>query len=540
MTRSPRPNRTRSREPRLRLPPGIPPADTRRLAPLLGCARNLGIGVSGTRGIGKTQLLRLITWLDFTAAAGTPTPTILIDPVGSTIDGILTLIPYYDPADQAKLWSRIRYITLTPTTHAVPLPLLTRFGLGRETAFDVAQRLPATLVRLDPRLKEASQEGFNVLWESALHGCAILSALGYQVSELPALLRDPESWRGAFAEALRRNPDLTDAVAFFECDYLPLKPEQRRARTKALLTKLSLLADPPTKAQFSADAPGLDWHALRSEAQLWLFDLRFEPPGESRQFKLLWLLLLVIDYVKRWGAAHSGDRSQPLSLVIDEVTALFAEGGASSRLLVADLDGLINRLSRNYNVWLTMSYQELFQLPPGLRQTLLSLGTQFFGRMTDLETMEFVAKRYTDYDDDLVKLREPIIRTWKGQAYAIGERVETYSRAEQRGETLDRLLHLPTFHYLTSVTAAEGEPARPLSTFSMAPYAMRRFPPPDHLGAVRDALTRRDGRPVDEILRAIAHRGPGTRATEAGDDVIYDDEDPPPRFGQRRPDDLAH
>lgn len=521
-------------EPRLRLPPALPPVDAARLTPLLNCARNLGIGVSGTRGIGKTQLLRLIAWRDVLAG----TPTILIDPVGSTIDGILSLIPYYRPADQAALWARIRYVDLTPTTHAVALPILAPLGIGRETVFDIAQRFPAALARLDPKLKEASQEGFNVLWEAASHGCAILVALGWQMSELPSLLREPEAWRGAFAEALRRCPDVADSVAFFERDYLPLKPEQRRTKTKSLLTKLTLFADPPTKAQFCASRSGLDWEALRSERQLWLLDLRFEPPGELRQFKLLWVLLLLIDYVKRWGAAHGGERGQPLSVIIDEVTALFAEGGASSRLLVADLDGLINRLSRNYNIYVTMSYQELFQLPSGLRQTLLSLGTQFFGRMTDWETMEFVAKRYTDFNPDFEKSREPILRTWEGRVYPIGERVETYSRIEQRSLTQDRLTRLPTFCYLASVTTKEGEPPRPLQEFSIAPYAMRRFPPADRLTAIRETLARRDGEPVAAILREIAGRGPRVQSVPAPlIDPALEADRPPPRTGRRR--DLA-
>jgi hypothetical protein len=523
----------RSDRPCLRLPAGVPPADAAYLGPLLACARNLGIGVSGTRGIGKTQLLRLITWHDFTAGK----ETILLDPVGSTIDGILALIPYYRPEDQAKLWPRIRYVNLTPTTHVVPLPLLDRIGIGRETAFDISQRFPAALARLDPKLKDATQEGFNVVWESAIHGCAILLALGYQISELPALLREPEAWRGAFVEAQRRCPEVADAVAFFERDFLPLRPEQRRTRMKALLTKLSLFADPPTKAQFGATRAALDWHALRSEHQLWLFDLRFEPPGELRQFKLIWLLLLVIDYLKRWGSAHSGDRRHPIAFTIDEVTALFAEGGASSRLLVADLDGLINRLSRNYNIHITMSYQELFQLPPGLRQTLLSLGTQCFGRMTDWETMEFVAKRYTEYTPDLVKSREEILRTWKGQAYSIGERVDTYSRVEQREMTLDRLAKLPTFHYLASVTTAEGDPPRPVTDFSIARYAMRRFPPAEYLGQVRAALSQRDGVPIDTVLADIAARRPPAGATSPGVPVPSAPtltDAPPPRVGARR------
>jgi len=491
-------------EPRLSRPGGIPPADAARLALLLACARNLGIGVSGTRGTSKTQLLRLIAWLDLQHGI----PTIVLDPVGTLVDGLLSLIPYYRPEDQARLWRRIRYVDLTPTDHAVALPLLALLGVGRESAYDVAARFPVALGRLDPRLREASQEGFNVLWECALHGSAILFALGCGVGELPSLLREPEAWRGRLAAARARCPEVVDAVTFFERDYLPLKPEQRRAKTKALLTKLSLFADPPTKAQFAAPTPGLDWSELRAERQLWLFDLRHEPPGETRQFKLIWLLLLVIEYVKRWGAAHGGERGQPLSLIVDEVTALYAEGGASSRLLVADLDGLVNRYSRNYDVWVTLSYQELFQLPAGLRQTLLSLGTQFFGRMTDWETAEFIAKRYADFDPGLEKRREPILRTWQGQAYAIGERVETYSRGEQRGLVQDRLTRLPTFTYLASVTTAEGSPPHPLEECSIAPYAVRRFPRAARLEEVRAALTRRDGRPVAAILAEVGRHRP--------------------------------
>ena len=92
-------------EPRLRLPATLPPADARHLALLLACARNLGIGVSGTRGIGKTQLLRLINRVEVVHFRK---PTILVDPVGSTIDGLLSMIPYYRREDEGAVWSRIR------------------------------------------------------------------------------------------------------------------------------------------------------------------------------------------------------------------------------------------------------------------------------------------------------------------------------------------------------------------------------------------------------------------------------------------------
>ncbi|MGH2530906.1 MAG: hypothetical protein ACRDJW_01245 [Thermomicrobiales bacterium] len=111
-------NRKRPPAPHRRLAREIPPADWARLLPLLDCARNLGIGVSGTRGVGKSQLLRLIAWLDF---AYHDVPTIVVDPVGPTTDGILGQIPYLHPDDQRRLWRRIRYVNLSPAS-ASPTP----------------------------------------------------------------------------------------------------------------------------------------------------------------------------------------------------------------------------------------------------------------------------------------------------------------------------------------------------------------------------------------------------------------------------------
>ena len=91
--------------PQLRCTTTIPPALASRLAPVLRRAHNLGTGISGTRGTGKSQLLKTLTWLHVTHD---PKPTIVLDPVGATIDGILGQIPYFHPDDQRRLWSRIR------------------------------------------------------------------------------------------------------------------------------------------------------------------------------------------------------------------------------------------------------------------------------------------------------------------------------------------------------------------------------------------------------------------------------------------------
>ena len=94
------PVRSPARTPALRLRRGIPLPLLRELAPLVFVARNLGVGVSGTRGIGKSQLLRVIAWTDFVFHE---VPCVVLDPIGATIDGLLAHVCHLHPDDQSKL-----------------------------------------------------------------------------------------------------------------------------------------------------------------------------------------------------------------------------------------------------------------------------------------------------------------------------------------------------------------------------------------------------------------------------------------------------
>jgi hypothetical protein len=479
--------------PQLRCSTTIPPALAPRLAPVLRRAHNLGTGISGTRGTGKSQLLKTMTWLNVTHD---PKPTIVLDPVGATIDGILGQIPYFHPDDQRRLWSRIRYVNCSPTEHAIPMPLYYTTGVGRETLFSRAQRLSDTFIKLDPKLRDASVLGANALIELATHLGRILIALDYQPSEIEPLLADIPAWSGKFGEAVARHPEVADSVAFVSEQFAALTPAGQRERSRALTNKLFFLADPATRAQFCASTPGLDWTALMRERQLWLFDLRHEHDWEVRRFKLLLLWQAITDFARRWGAAHAGDRTQPLAVTIDEVSFLFSRSASARSPLVDELDSIINQYSRNVNLELTIAWQELYQLPAGLKETLLSLGTQFYGRMTDPDSMREVADRLTVHD--------PRLGSWiiaNGRDHELGF-------AELRETNRRRLAALPKYTFLVSRTVDEGEPPRPLETFSIAPLATRHYPDPALLASIRAQLTQRDGVPIADVLAEIARRGP--------------------------------
>lgn len=479
--------------PQVRCQPGIPRALVPRLAPVLRRSKALGTGISGTRGVGKSQLLKTLTWLNFTHDL---TPCIVLDPVGATIDAILGQIPYFHPDDQRRLWRRIRYVNLSPTDYVVPLPLYYRTGVGRESLFAMAQRLSDCFVKLDPKLRDASVLGANALIELATHLGRALVALDYQPSEIEPLLADLPRWSAKLREAVARQPEVRDSVEFLTDHFAQLTPAGQRERSRALTNKLIVLADPATKAQFCAGTPGLDWTGLMRGRQLWLFDLRNEHDWETRRFKLLFLWQAITDFARRWGAAHAGDRTQPLAVTIDEVSFMFSRSAGARSPLVDDLDGIINQYSRNVNLELTIAWQELYQLPPGLKETLLSLGTQFFGRMTDPDSMREVADRLTVHDPRL------------GTIVFVDDRPHELGFAELREANRRWLAALPKYTYLVSRTADEGEPPLPVHTFSVAPLATRHYPAPDRLKAIREQLTRRDGLPIAAVLAAIAQRGP--------------------------------
>jgi hypothetical protein len=493
--------------PRLRCQPVIPPTLVPKLAPILNRAQNLGTGVSGTRGVGKSQLLKTLTWLTFTHEQ---TPCILLDPVGATIDGILGQIPYFHSDDQRRLWHRIRYINLSATEYVVPLPLYYRTGVGRESLFSMAQRLSDCFVKLDPKLRDASVLGANALIELAAHLGRILIALDYQPSEIESLLADIPAWSEKFQEAVVRRPEIRDSVAFISEHFAQLTPAGQRERSRALTNKLIFLADPATKAQFCASTAVLDWTALMRQRQLWLFDLRNEHDWETRRFKLLFLWQAITDFARRWGAAHAGDRTQPLAVTIDEVSFMFSRSAGVRSPLVDDLDSIINQYSRNVNLELTIAWQELYQLPAGLKETLLSLGTQFYGRMTDPDSMREVADRLTVHDPRL------------GTTVISNDREHEVTFPELREVNRRRLAALPKYTYLVSRTAREGEPPRPLETFSIAPLATRHYPDPAGLATIRQRLTQRDGVPIAAVLAEIAQRGPAPTPTRTAPPRAFD------------------
>jgi len=166
------------------------------------------------------------------------------------------------------------------------------------------------------------------------------------------------------------------------------------------------------------------------------------------RFKLLWSFRYLMDFIKHRGAG----RHQPISLIIDEITYLLSSATLHTDILTADLDELINRIARNYMVWLVACHQELYQTSEPIQKTLLTMGTQIFGSTTDLASAIQLSRRFFRYDPYWVRKYQPM--------YSFGVVIDQtsveFTMEEQAYLQALRFLDLPRYHFLVSPSLTEG------------------------------------------------------------------------------------
>ncbi len=221
---------------------------------------------------------------------------------------------------------------------------------------------------------------------------------------------------------------------------------------------------------------------------------------------MLFVFLSLMDFIKRWGARLGGDRGTPISVIVDEIATIV--GGKNSPL-AADLDSFINTYSRNYNVHFATAFQEPFQLRenPKILETLMSLGTKFFGRMTDADSARLIADAAIPYDKTAIKAihRVPHITSQYGYATVWYEERQTYlNKLEQVELNRQKFERLGRGEFLVSRSVKEGEKPLPLQPFSINQF---RITPPNRLLVVdvKRRLSLRDGVRVGDVLSRLAN-----------------------------------
>lgn len=518
-----------ARRPNRRITRNLTPEQEAQWRPLREIARNVGVGVTGTRGVGKSTLLFLLTWLD---AIVDDKPLVAILPISQVFDLFITQVCRLHPDEQAVIWPKVRFVPMagyqvepqSPLVewYVTPTGLYYDSGIGAEDAFDISQRFPHTLLKLEPNLTEATVQGYKAVWKASTAAGRILYTLGLGVTHMADLLTryDQPIWQQRMDHALRIDPDVADAVQFFRHEYAKWTPGRRDERTNALMTRLALFSSPIMKAQLGAPSWAVPWKDVFDQRLKVFIDISADHGGEVASFKMLFIFLSLVDFIKRYGAAHAGDRSHPISVIIDEIAVMI--GGKDSPM-AEDLDAFINTYSRNYNIHFATSFQEPYQIEDRkVLDTLLSLGTKYVARMTDPASSRLIADRLISYDPHMIK--DTTYRRVGGVRGGLDEPRYTYfTKQEQIELGRQRFDQLQSLEFLVSRTYSEGAAPLPLEQISLRPFHVR---PPDRQCVldVKRKLMLRDGRKVRDVLAdiATAHGETGDAASRRDPDLGED------------------
>src|ERR687895_602045 len=468
-------------------------------------ARTMGMYLLGARGSGKSRISgRVIAWQDYRAEI----PLVVIDPLGGTIDNFLDklfrFLQYVHPSKHSQYWSRVRYVDMSGKDGVItPFPLYYKLGNERSLR-EVAERYLQVILKSNPSLLNAQVQGWPPLHHIGVQTGMVLAALGCQITEAADLLRNPEQWQSRFTQAEQRYPEVAPAVAFFRDEYIPMRDQERRRLSNPFMDKIFPFAlDPHLKAMFGSNTPGIDWREGERERQTVLIDFRYEQDPEMRRFKLLWGFSSLYEHIKLRGRSP-----RPLSVLIDEISALTNKILSGENPLAAELDEFINQYMRGHNVWLTCIHQELNQIDEQLRNTLLSLGTYIIGGTSSMDSARLLADALFLRNPFRVKDSEPIYGRWypQGRLEVIDVRLHYMPLEEQRELFAQRVKKLGLFQFLLRPALSEGSigsAVLPLSIHNIdrdPKTGQAAFPEQQVLARIRAILAARSGKPIATLL----------------------------------------
>lgn len=480
-------------------PPVLPP-EAKTWLWLEDNARALGIHVTGSKGSGKSRLLgRRIAFFD----AYRHVPTLILDPSGEVSRNLIDRILSMERAVQDDMLARIRYIDVGNPAWTATMPLYYR--LGNEPLNTVASRYLNVIRRLDVHLQTASVYGWNRVQRVGRALGIIAAALGLQITEIELLLTHPDVFRDRIDEALAGNPqELTLPVRYYRSVLLAFDLDDRLKEADAFLGKVSLITwDPVMSAMFGADSASIDWQALHDQELIYLIDFSHLEGDDEKRFVLTWLFRSFVAAVRHMGK----NRLRPISVIVDELTYLLSDASIEADLLTNDLIELIDVLSRNFKLWLTLAHQEMYQLNERVSGSVMTLGTQILGRSTNLDSAKLLAERFYPTDFYKIKKTEPHYMGDGGGGYFKTHDTTVEFTADEQLEThARRFMTLPTFTFMVGAAVREGAPATTLQRGSIARLDAGQFVNAPLVDQVLAALLQRHMVPVGGVRAGIAQR----------------------------------
>lgn len=468
--------------------------------------RNLGIYWVSAKGTGKsTGLGRWIAKQDLFRGV----PQVVIDPIGATIDNLLDCVLRLPVEKQALLWRRIVYVDMGASDYVVPVPLYHRLS-ANDSLNQIAQR-PLDVMRiLDPRLQDASVEGWNALATCGGHVGVILAGLGAQVTEAESLIMNTKKWQNALNAFVQRVPDAIPSVNWLLREAPNKNAATQSRRLTSFLQKIAFFnREPAMRAMFGAGEPGIDWHQVWQEGSTVLIDFRSVVELEQRAWCMAWMLWTVLSFIKHKGKG----RHKPFALMIDEISILTMIGRVlQSDLFAKVLDELLQGWARQGNNWITICHQEPWQVSEEMFRVLMACGTRIIGRVSDSKSALMLAEELLPADPNRIKRYEPVFGVG---AEVIHERPVDYTMDEQRHLASQLYRSLGRFQFLVKSVDEESGADRQLRPLNLANLVPSSWPDEERISQVRAMLRRKSGKDVKELLKEIEARySQFTTATE--------------------------
>lgn len=466
-------------------------------------SRAMGINIFGGKGSGKSFLIgRILALLDILLGLA----CVFIDPVGNSIDHLLSGISLLSPEMRARIWPRIRYIDVSGHMGSV-IPCPFYYRLGNESLYEISQRPLDLIKKLHPHLETASVMGGPAQHRIGTAAGMLLAALGYQITEAEDLLYNPANWRSRWQKAANLYPDeLGGVVAFFE-SYAEMGEREREQKRLSFMQMFSpFMYDPAMRAMFGAERPGIDWQEVIANKQIVLIDFRHVTDLERRRLLMWWWFSYFLSFIKYRG--HG--RRTPISLYLDELTA-FLNHSASNESFVQEIDALLNVYSRSHQIWLTTAMQEAWQVDKHIVKGLMGMGTQYIGRQ-DPDSAEMIVKYLFRYNPKWVRKYEPV---WMAGGFdmlgPLDPYVVDYTSTEftpQEQTTLNsyHITDLGLFQFLLRLARSEGDVHGGLYQVKVAQLEKVEWVP-DWINAdTRKRLFLRDSIPIPTILEELRNR----------------------------------
>jgi hypothetical protein len=485
--------------------------------------RDRGLHLVAGSGSGKSLTLGHTAYFDFLRGV----PQVLFDPAGQMIDAFLLKIAQFSKPIRRELWSKIVYVDMSGRSGSpVAWPLL--FGLPGDSLRDVADRFLETCLAIDPHLASASMQGFNALSHVGAPTGMVLSSLGLQLDSAIDLLNNPEHWYDRLAEAEGRDPQASTAVDFFRHEYLPRSLGGRMELTNSYRAKLEpIVQDQGMRAMFCEFPAGVNLEQVVRARQTVLLDFRGETNPRKRLLKTRWVFDSMLAYIRHRGPG----KHRPLAIHFDEITELTNQASLGVDLFARDLDYLFNVLQRNYSLWITAAHQQMWQLSERSQETLLSLGTQMVGVLSDFESASAIARRYSSLDPYRVKRWENV---WASDSlsghFIIEKRPVDFPMDEQVFLAARSFMALEPFHFY--LKPRNGTRLRHVSVGS---YMGDPWPTdhPEVLERIREKLAQRSQDPVASRPREIVHQLP---ALHPPSDTLEASDGDQQQTGEQHPD----